>query len=131
MLYLFIIYSLRLTCKVLPLPYDFNFVNCNQISFVVVFEAAGVQSNIQRAHSTKKTKRNAVLSAHSCQGGGGVEASIHLLESKSQQVHKLFSSNFFLKSWLYRVHIFSLNTCHGLSLPNKANLYHFYIINLS
>ena len=34
-----------------------------------------------------------ITSAHGCQGGG-VNASIHVLESKSQQVHKLLSSIF-------------------------------------
>ena len=48
---------------------------------------------------TRRKKRNAVFTAHSCQGG---DASIHSLESKSQQVHKLLSS-FFKKagySWV-------------------------------
>ena len=67
---------------------------------------------------TRRKKINAVLLritvAHSCQGGGNAS------------ILYLITFKFFLKNWLYRVHIFSLNTCHGLSLLNNAANLKFY-----
>ena len=58
-----------------------------------------------------------ITSAHGCQGGGEclyTRAGIKIPASAQ------ITFKYLLKNWLYRVHIFSLNIYHSLSLLNNA-----------
>ena len=82
---------------------------------------------------TRRKKRNAVFSVEVSGGGGGggggggEGGGMPLCTCWNQNPSKCtnYFQVFLEKNWLYRVHIFSLNMYHGLSLLNNAAILKF------